>query len=238
MTPATVGLASGGHDPRLYRDGSNQQFDVPAGEPIQFFCLARGLCLSAEDVLDDEHREYMDHIKTVKRAFPHVRQQVEQLSQQYTAWGDELRGTERQLQDQVQALIQAADMAKAEQARVFANLREALRVREEQLAADCDDAAARFKAALDQELSTVIAEQAQVTEQVDTMKNLLRMNDTVGTLKWYADSRHMINSLAQRHNARPQVGEVDAGSLRNLEKDVRDLSDRVSRLIGIQWRAR
>ena len=44
---------------------------------------------------------------------------VEQLAQQYTAWGDELRGTERQLQDQIQALIQAADMAKAEQAREF-----------------------------------------------------------------------------------------------------------------------
>ena len=37
------------------------------------------------------------------------------------------------------------------------------------------------------------------------MQNLLRVNDTVGTLKGYSDSRHMINSLAQRHNARPQV---------------------------------
>jgi predicted component of type VI protein secretion system len=211
---------------------------MPADEPVQFFCLARGICLSAEDILDDEHRKHIDHIKTVKRAFPHVRHQVEQLAQQYTAWGDELRGTERQLQDQIQQLIQAADMAKAEQARVFATLRDSLRIREEQLAADSDDAAARFKAALDTELSTVIAEQAQVSDQVETMKNLLRVNDTVGTLKWYSDSRHMINSLAQRHNARPQVGEVDAGSLRALEKDVRELSDRVSRMIGIQWRAR
>ena len=84
---------------------------------MQFFCLARGICLSAEDILEEEHRQHIDHIKTVKRAFPHVRHQVEQLAQQYTAWGDELRGTERHLQDQIQALIQTADMAKAEQVR-------------------------------------------------------------------------------------------------------------------------
>jgi hypothetical protein len=221
----------------------SQKFTVPQieckvypGEPVQFFCLKCEQLLSAEAALHDgHHHDHVDQVLAIKKAYPHVKSAIENMLASYSERLDEIKSHEIAVEGRMRHLAAVADQAKQHTAKVFALVREALGETERELLGRIGDAVKQRADSVDAEATMLRTRKGQLHQNAELISRHMQLEDPVGTLAWYSESKQLLGALGPELALKGQDLQIDHPSVARLGDDIEHVCHQIRSLSGVRF---
>merc|ERR1719460_2063645 len=205
--------------------GYATQFTVPQvackvhpNEPVQFFDLDKEELICAEEAVRRSAAGV--EMMPISKAYPHVRAAIEQMLASYSERLDEIKSHEIAVEGRMRHLAAVAEQAKQHTAKVFALVREALGEKERELLGRIGDTVKSRADAVDAEAEMLRTRKGQLHQNAELIARHMQLEDPVGTLAWYADSKQLLGQLGPELQVKAQDLGIDHPSVARLGDDV------------------
>jgi hypothetical protein len=215
------------------------QFNVPQvsckvipGEPVQFFDLGRDELICAEEAVRRSAAGATE-VLPIKKAYPHVRNAIEEMLSSYSERLDEIKAGEIAVEGRMRHLAAVAEQAKQHTAKVFAMVREALNEKERELLGRVAEVVKQRADSVDAEAATLKQRKHQLHTNAELISHHMKLDDPVGTLAWYSESKALLTQLG------PGIGQmtpdltIDHPSVAKLGDDIEQACVKIRGLGGV-----
>merc|ERR1719174_3154819 len=206
----------------------HMQFTVPQvackvhpTEPVQFFCLAcENGCMCAECALHGDHKDHVDQVLSLKKAYPHVKSAIEQMLSSYSERLDTIKSAEISVEGRMRHLAAVAEQAKQHTAKVFALVREALNEKERELLGRVAEVVKERADSVDAEAVSLKQRKHQLHTNAELISQHMKLDDPVGTLAWYSESKALLTQLGPGYGQMTPDLQIDHPSVAKLGDDI------------------
>mmetsp|Transcript_41720 Transcript_41720/g.90879 ORF Transcript_41720/g.90879 Transcript_41720/m.90879 type:complete len:384 (+) Transcript_41720:36-1187(+) len=204
-------------------------------EPVQFFCLTcESRCVCAECVVYGTHKGH--EVMNVKKAFPLIKQKIEDLKVHIGSRMEELAKVEHRLEHQRRDVSDMVSAAKQQMARAFEEVRQRLAKKEYELMQQADAFVQDCFQAIDQRSNAARDISRHLRDTTDMMNHSMKKKDDVAVLNWFSDAKQEINSLVENVQMQRVLNEPvdDLTSGATLALDLGGVSHQIDQLQGIR----
>merc|ERR1719174_616709 len=221
----------------------HMQFTVPQvackvhpTEPVQFFCLAcENGCMCAECALHGDHKDHVDQVLSLKKAYPHVKSAIEQMLSSYSERLDTIKSAEISVEGRMRHLAAVAEQAKQHTAKVFAMVREALNEKERELLGRVAVVVKQRADAVDAEAAMLRTRKGQLNQNAELISRHMQLEDPVGTLAWYSESKQLLGALGPELALKGSDLQIDHPSVARLGDDIEHVCHQIRSLSGVRF---
>eukprot|EP00698_Gefionella_okellyi_P024981 TRINITY_DN899_c0_g1_i2.p1 TRINITY_DN899_c0_g1~~TRINITY_DN899_c0_g1_i2.p1 ORF type:complete len:343 (-),score=49.44 TRINITY_DN899_c0_g1_i2:27-1055(-) len=163
-------------------------------ELASYFCMTcESVCICTECVVHGPHRTH--DVQNVKRAFPAIRDKSESLLLSITSRIEELEGYLGKIEEHRNEIVDSTQSIKESMSQSFAEIRERLARKEEELMLNADGFCHEQLAHLD-DFRTLARDQADEIEAIsEVLKDRMKDDDAAQLLNYYGENKEIISEV-------------------------------------------